>query len=262
MQTLWQDLRFSARMLMKQPGFTLIAVVTLALGIGANTAIFSLLDQVMLRRLPVERPEELVVLRSPGPMRGHVSTDGDSATSFSYPMYKGLRENNAVFAGLLARYPIPLSVSFGGQTERADGELVSGNYFETLGVRPAMGRVFSLEDDKTPGAHPVAVLSYGYWTRRFAQNPSTLNQTLLINGHQLTVVGVARAGFNGVQVGQSPDVFIPVTMKEQMTPNWKGLENWNDYWLAVIGRLKPGFTREQAEAGVLPAYHALLAEHL
>ena len=262
MQTLWQDLRYGARMLLKQPGFTLIAVLTLALGIGANTAIFSLLDQVMLRRLPVERPDELVVLRSPGPMRGHVSTDSDNATSFSYPMYKNLREKNAAFAGLLARYAIPLSVSFGGQTERADGELVSGNYFETLGVRPAIGRVFSLEDDRTPGAHQVAVLSFGYWTRRFAQNPSVLNQTLLINGHQLTVVGVARAGFSGVQVGQSPDVFIPLTMQEQMTPNWKGLEDWNNYWLAIIGRLKPGFTREQAEAAVLPTYQALLAEQL
>ncbi len=262
MQTLWQDLRYGARMLLKQPGFTLIAVLTLALGIGANTAIFSLLDQVMLRRLPVERPDELVVLRSPGPMRGHVSTDSDNATSFSYPMYKNLREKNAAFAGLLARYAIPLSVSFGGQTERADGELVSGNYFETLGVRPAIGRVFSLEDDRTPGAHQVAVLSFGYWTRRFAQNPSVLNQTLLINGHQLMVVGVARAGFSGVQVGQSPDVFIPLTMQEQMTPNWKGLEDWNNYWLAIIGRLKPGFTREQAEAAVLPTYQALLAEQL
>ncbi len=262
MQTLWQDLRYGARMLMKQPGFTLIAVITLALGIGANTAIFSLLDQVMLRRLPVEKPDELVVLRSPGPIRGHGSTDSDIATSFSYPMYKNLREKNAAFAGLLARYAIPLSVSFSGQTERADGELVSGNYFETLGVRPAIGRVFSLEDDRTPGAHPVAVLSFGYWARRFAQNPSVLNQTLLINGHQLTVVGVARAGFSGVQVGQAPDVFIPLMMKEQMTPNWKGLENWNDYWLALIGRLKPGFTREQAEAAVLPTYQALLAEQL
>ncbi|MDQ3009091.1 MAG: ABC transporter permease [Acidobacteriota bacterium] len=264
MGTILQDLRYGARMLLKKPGFTLIAVATLALGIGANTAIFSLLDQVMLRRLPVEKPDELVVLRSPGPMRGHVSSDSsDSFTSFSYPMYNALREKNAVFAGLMARYAIPLSVSFSGQTERAAGELVSGNYFEVLGVRPAMGRVFSLEDDKLAGAHPVAVLSHGYWTRRFGANPSVLNQTLLINGHQLTVVGVARAGFGGVQTGQRPDVFIPMTMQAQMMPGQdKRLTDWNDYWIAVIGRLKPGETSAQAEAGVLPLYQSLLVEQL
>lgn len=262
MQTFLQDLRYGARMMRKQPGFTLLAVFTLALGIGANTAIFSLLDQLMLRRLPVEKPDELVVLRSPGPIRGHGSSDSDIATSFSYPLYKGLRERNEVFSGLLARYAIPLSVSTKGQTERASGELVSGNYFEVLGVRPALGRVFSLEDDKLAGAHPVAVLSYGYWTRRFGNDPAVLNQQLLINGHSLTVVGVARAGFYGVQIGQSPDVFIPLTMKAQMTPNWDGLEDWNDYWIALVGRLKPGLTPQQGEAGVLPTYHALLAEQL
>ena len=262
MQTLLQDLRFGVRMLLKQPGFTALAVFTLALGIGANTSIFSLLDQVLLRRLPVEKPDELVVLRSPGPIRGHGSSDSDIATSFSVPMYKGLRDNNQVFSGLLARYAIPLSISAKGQTERADGELVSGNYFETLGVRPALGRVFTLEDDKQIGAHPVAVLSYGYWTRRFGNDPSILNQQLLINGHQLTIVGVARAGFAGVQVGQMPDVFIPLMMKHQMTPNWEGLDDWNDYWIALIGRLKPGLTAQQAEAGILPTYGALLAEQL
>ncbi len=262
MESILQDLRYGVRSLLKKPGFTLIAVITLALGIGANTAIFSLLDQVMLRRLPVERPDELVVLRSPGPQRGQVSTDGDSATSFSYQMYKGLRERSTVFAGLLARYAIPLSVSFSGQTERAAGELVSGNYFEVLGVRPAMGRVFSLEDDKQAGAQPVAVLSHGYWTRRFGQNPSVLNQTLLINGHQLTVVGVAREGFSGVQTGQRPDVFIPLAMQAEMMPGRDRLENWNSYWLGLIGRLKPGLTPAQAEAGVLPTYQALLTEQL
>src|SRR5262249_423083 len=222
---------YSTRMLVKTMGVTVVAVVTLALGIGANTAIFTLIDQVMLRQLPVERPEELVVLRSPGPMRGHVSTDSDQAESFSFLMYKNLREKNTVFSGLLARYAISLSVSSQGQTERASGELVSGNYFEVLGVKPALGRVFSLADDQNFGAHPIAVLGYGYWSRRFGQNPSVLNQTILVNGHSLTVVGVARAGFTGVQVGQIPDVFIPLSMKAQMTPNWNGLDKWNDYWL-------------------------------
>lgn len=262
MQELIQDVRYGARMLLKNPGFTFIAVFTLALGIGANTAIFSLLDQVLLRRLPVERPAELVILRSPGPLRGHASSDGDIATSFSYPMYQRLREKNEVFAGLLARYAIPLSVSTRGQTERANGELVSGNYFETLGVKPVLGRVFNPADEQTPGGHPVAVLSYGYWERRFAKDSAILNQNILVNGHSLTVVGVSRAGFNGVQAGQTPDIFIPVMMKAQMTPNWDGLRNWNDYWMALLGRLRPGMSAQQAEAGILPVYHAALEAQL
>ncbi len=260
MQTFWQDLRFGVRMLFKKPGFTFIIIATLALGIGATTAIFSLFDQVMLRRLPVERPDELVILRAPGPARGRMSSDGDNATSFSYRMYKGLRERNAMFANLLARYAIPLSVSASGQTERASGELVSGNYFATLGVAPALGRTFTLDDDQQLGAHPLAVLSHAYWLRRFGGAATVLNQTILVNGHSLTVVGVTRAGFNGVQVGQSPDIFVPLTMAKQMMPNRDGMEDWNDFWLAVIGRLKPGFNAAQAEAAVLPIYQALLAE--
>jgi predicted permease len=260
MKNIVQDLRFSARMLYKTLGVSVIAAITLALGIGANTAIFTLLDQVMLRRLPVEKPQELVLLRSQGPMRGSISSDSDQYTSFSYPMYKALREKNSVFAGLIGKFGVSLSLSMGGQTERASGELVSGNYFEVLGVKPALGRVFSFEDDKLAGAHPIAVLGHAYWTTRFGRNPSALNQTILVNGHTLTIVGVAQAGFNGVQVGSSPDVFIPLSMKAQMTPNWDGLENWNDYWLPLIGRLKPGMSREQAVAGLLPTYRGLLEE--
>src|SRR6266508_2147529 len=263
MQTLWQDLRYGARMLLKSPGFTVIAVLTLALGIGANTAIFSLTDQILLRRLPVERPEELVVLRSPGPRTGRVWSDGDSAASFSYPMYKALRDRGGdVFSGLLARFAIPLSVAGVGQTERADGELVSGNYFEVLGVRPALGRVFNQEDDRTPGAHPVVVLSYAYWTRRFGADPAILNKALTVNGTLMTVIGVSREGFRGVQVGQTPDVFIPMMMKAQMTPGSNGLDDHEDYWLAIIGRLKPGTSRAQTEEAVRPSYHSILEEEL
>ncbi len=137
-------------------------------------------------------------------------SDGDNgAGSFSYPLYKELRDRNQVFAGLLARFAVSLSVAGHGQTERAEGELVSGNYFEVLGVRPALGRVFTSDDDRVPGGHPVIVLSHGYWMRRFGADPGILNQTLVVNGALMTVVGVARAGFNGVQVGQTPDVFHP-----------------------------------------------------
>ena len=262
MDTLLQDLRYGARVLIKNPGFTVVAVLTLALGLGANTAIFSLTDQILLRLLPVDKPEELVVLRSPGPKNGRVWADGDGSASFAYPFYKDLRDKDSVFAGLLARFAVSLSVAGEGQTERANGELVSGNYFDVLGVRPAMGRVFADDDNRVPGGHPLVVLSYGYWTRHFGADAGILNKTLIVNGVSMTVVGVARAGFNGVQVGQTPDMFIPITMKAQMTPNWDGLNDQRDYWLAIIGRLKPGVSREQAESAVAPVYSQVIEEEL
>src|SRR5262249_14323417 len=150
---------------------------------------------ILLRRLPVERPEELVVLRSPGPRPGRVWSDGDSAASFSYPVYKALRDRGGdVFLGLLARFAIPPSAPAIGQSERAAGELVSGNYLEALGVRRALGRVFNQEDDRTPGAHPVVVLSHAYWTRRFGADPAILNKALTVNGTLMTVIGVSREG--------------------------------------------------------------------
>jgi predicted permease len=262
MDTFWQDFRYGIRTLVKNPGFTVVAVLTLALGLGANTAIFSLTDQILLRLLPVENPKELVVLRSPGPKQGRVWSDGDGASPFSYPLYKEVRDNNNVFSGVLARFAVSLSVAGEGQTERANGELVSGNYFEVLGVRPAMGRVFTQEDDQVAGAGQVIVLSYGYWTRHFGADSGILNKTLIVNGTGMTVVGVARAGFTGVQVGQTPDIFIPITMKAQMTPNWDGLNDHKDYWLAMIGRLKPGLTPAQAEDTFAPVYHQILEEEL
>ena len=262
MDTLLQDLRYGIRMLLKSPTFTAVAVIMLALGIGANTAIFSLTDQVLLRQLPVRKPEQLVVLRSPGDKPGHTSSDGDDAASFSYPLYRALREHNPALSGLLASYAVPLNIAGQGSTERARGELVSGNYFELLGVPPALGRVFSLQDETVPGANPVAVLSYGYWARRFGRNPSILNQQLTVNGTLLTVVGVARAGFTGVQIGQVPDVFVPLTMKPQMTPNWNGLESPNDHWLAIIGRLQPGLTPARAQVALQPVYHSVLLSEL
>src|SRR6202171_462884 len=262
MRAIWQDIRFGARVLAKHPGFTFIPILTLALGIGANTAIFSLVSQVLLRRLPVQNPSELVILRSPGPMRGHVWSDGDEAQSFSYPMYKGLRDTNSVFSGILARFAIPASIASRGQTERGGGELVSGNYFDVLGVRPAVGRLFTLDDDKVPGAQPVVVLSHAYWTRRFGGDRSVLNQTLLVNNTEFTIVGVAQAGFTGIQVGQSADIFVPLMMKGQVTPERNGLNDWNDHYLALMGRRKPGMTLAQTEAAINAAYRPLLQEQL
>ena len=258
MGVLLQDARYAFRMLAKSPGFTLVAILTLSLGIGANAAIFSVMDQVLLRLLPVQKPEELVVLRSPGPNPGRNWSDGDVGVAFSYPMYKDLRDHNPVFSGLLARFAIQASVSGQGQTELANGELVSGNYFEVLGVQPALGRVLTSQDETAAGANPETVLSYGYWERHFGRDPGILNKQLVVNGVSMTVVGVVAPGFFGVQVGQTPDIFIPITMKAQMTPNWDGLADRKDHWLAMLGRLKPGMSLPKAEAGIAPEYSAVL----
>ena len=262
MQNVWKDITFGLRMLAKSPGFTAIAVITLALGIGANTAIFSLMNQILLRQLPVKNPNELVVLRAPGPATGHISSDGDSAESFSYPMYKGLRDNNTVFSGILARNNFSASVSNHGQTDRASGELVSGNYFEVLGVQPAVGRVFSQDDDRVPGGQPVVMLSHSYWQRHFGGDPSVLNKVLLINNVEMTVVGVAQAGFFGVQVGKTPDIFVPLMMTQQMAQYGETLDGWNNYWMKVLARRKPGISEQQAEAGINTTYKPLLEEQL
>ncbi len=262
MQNLWKDIQFGLRMLAKSPGFTAIAVITLALGIGANTAIFSLMNQVLLRELPIQNPDELVILRAPGPATGHISSDGDSTESFSYPMYKGLRDTNSVFSGILARYGFSASVASHGQTDRASGEVVSGNYFEVLGVRPAIGRVFSQEDDRVPGAQPVVVLSHSYWTRHFGGDPSVLNKVLLVNNVEMTIVGVSQPGFTGVQVGKTPDLFVPMMMTQQMTQYGETLDKWNDYWMTLLARRKPGISDKQAEAGINAVYKPLLEEQL
>src|SRR5712692_8991238 len=260
MQTVWQDVRYGLRMLGKNPSFTAIAVLTLALGIGANTAIFSLLNQVMLRRLPVRNPEELVMLKSPGPKRGHVWSDGDDSEIFSYPLYKGLAKSSSVFEGALARFQFAANIASRGQTDRGSGELVTGNYFDVLGVRPALGRVLTPADDDVQGAHPVLVLSHAYWTQHFGGDAGVLNHTILVNNTEMTIVGVAQAGFTGIQVGQTPDIFVPMTMKGQMTPIRNGLDEWNDSFLAVFARRKPGVSVEQAQAGINVDYPGLLEQ--
>jgi putative ABC transport system permease protein len=260
LQTLWQDVRYGLRMLAKSPGFTAIAILTLALGIGANTAIFSILNQVLLRRLPVRNPNELVILKSPGPKRGHVWSDGDDSEVFSYPLYKGLAKNSAVFDGVIARYEFPASIASHGQTDRGSGELVTGNYFDVLGVRPALGRTLTPADDDVQGAHPVVVLSHAYWARHFGGDEGVLNQTILVNNTEMTIVGVTQAGFAGIQVGQTPDIFVPMTMKGQMTPIRNGLDDWNDSFLAVLARLKQGVSVERAQAGINAEYGPLLEQ--
>jgi predicted permease len=248
------DLRDALRGIAKNPGFSIVVVATLALGIGANTAIFSLFDQIALRRLPVERPEELVALDGPGPDVGR----RENEHTFSVPMYRDFRDRNSVFSGVLARYGTSFTVADGGSAERVEGELVSGNYFEVLGVGAALGRTFTQADDRVPGGHPVAMLGYGYWRRRFAADPMVLNRTLTVNGHPLTVVGVAPPGFYGTELGNSPDVFVPLAMKAQMTPTWDDLDNRRSRWVNVLARLAPGVSREQAETAINGLYRQIL----
>ena len=268
LETFLQDTRYALRIMKKSPAFTCVAILTLALGIGANTAIFSVMRQVLLQRLPVSHPEELVLLYSPGPRDGHVSSDeGDGSESFSYPMYLDLRDKNSVFSGLAAKADFPISISVRGQTERASAELVSGNYFDVLHVLPALGRLIEPGDSTAPDTSPVVLLSYPYWQKRFGSDPSILNQSVLVNDRSMTVVGVLQSGFNGIQPGLISDLYVPITMKAFITPaeengNHRGLMNRSDYWVKVIGRMKPGISREQAAAGILPTYHALLDSEL
>jgi len=251
------DLRFAIRTLLRSPLFTAVAVLSLALGIGANTSIFSLLDQVLYRSLPVRDPKSLVVLHVEDHSPGRTSSDNNESV-FSYPMYQDLRDRGSVFRGVIARAGTAVSVSWNGQTERAQAELVSGNLFPVLGVAAAVGRSFTPEDDGAPGAHPVVMLSHDYWVRRFGGEPGVLNLKVAVNGHPMVVVGVAPAGFRGVLSGQSPEVFVPLAMKREVTPTWDGLTDRRTRWLNILARLAPGVPPQRAQAAMQTVYQPIL----
>jgi predicted permease len=252
------DFRYALRTLLKAPAFTIVVVLTLALGIGANTAIFSLTDQVLLRMLPVKSPEQLVVLDGPGAFRGRTFNNG----TFSYPMYRDFRDQNTVFDGVIARFPAALTLLANGQAERVNGELVSGNYFDVLGVRAHIGRTFAPDDDRTPGGHPVAVLSHAFWMRRFAGDRAVLNRTITLNSLPMTIVGVAAPGFSGIVIGEAPDVMVPVMMKARMTPTWDDLLSRTSRWLTIMARLKPGVSATRAEAAMNVVYRQINEQEL
>lgn len=255
-------LRLAVRTLSKTPFVTAVAVVSLALGIGANTAIFSMFNRILLQPLPVPDTQALVNLGAPGPKPGQTSCNqaGDCADTFSYPMFRDLERLQTVFAGLAAHRVFEANVAARGQTLSATALQVSGSYFPTLGLTPAMGRLLTPDDDRAPGAHPVAVLSHGFWTSHFGQDPGVLNDAITVNGTTLTVVGVSARGFEGTTLAGRPDLFVPISMREVLTPGWKGFDNRRNYWAYVFGRLKPGTTIEQARAMMEPTYRAIITD--
>ena len=254
------NFKLAFRTLFKSPFITLVAIVSLALGIGANSAIFSLFDQMLLRPLPVPNPEELVNFQTPGPKPGSQSCGqaGDCDEIFSYPMFRDLERAQTSFTGLAAHRNFGASLGYQGTSLSGEGLLVSGGYFPVLGLNPALGRLLTPEDDKTIAGHFVVVLSYDYWRNRFELNPNVLNETLVVNGQAMTVVGVTPRGFNGTTLGQNPDVFVPLTMRGLVNPGFNGFENRRQYWAYVFGRLKPGISREQATVAINGPYRAIL----
>jgi predicted permease len=246
------DIRYALRRMTQSPVFAAVVVLTLALGIGANAAIFSLLDQVLLQSLPVANPDQLVVLSA------YDAKEPVLDSSFSYPMYQDLRDRNAVFSGVIARGGTQMNVSYGDQTERVRGELVSGNFYEVLGVRPWTGRLFTQEDDRTPGAHPVAVLSYRFWESRFNKDPNLIGKTILINEHPVTVLGVTPPGFYGVDLTNNPDVRVPLMMTPVFNPlPPTRLQSRRHQWLSVMARRKADVSPEQAQASLSVTYQQI-----
>jgi putative ABC transport system permease protein len=235
------------RGLRRSPLFSTVAILSLALGIGANTAIFTLIDQILLRKLPVKAPDELVMLYQ----RGNHNGNNMGGRMHSYPIYQDFQKRAEPLAEALCRRLVPASLSIDNRTERVEAELVSGNFFSMLGVTPALGRVFnSEEDDQVYQGHPVVVLSYDYWVSRFASDPTVLGKKILVNDYPMTIVGVSARGFAGIDPAQSPQIRVPVLMKPVMLPDWPWLhmDDRRSRWVQVFARLKPGYTVESAKA--------------
>jgi predicted permease len=254
------NLKLALRTLFKAPFVTAVAIVSLALGIGANAAIFSFFNEMLLRPLPVLEPTRLVNLGAPGPKPGSQSCNqaGSCDIVFSYPMFRDLERVQTVFAGLAAHRLFGANLSYRNQTLSGEGLLVSGSYFPVLGITPALGRLIAPQDDPKIGEAQVAVLSHAYWTSRFDRNPNVVNDTLIVNGRHLTIVGVAPEGFNGTTLGARPQVFVPITLRGSMQPGFNQFDNRRSYWAYLFGRLKPGVSLEQARQQLNPQYRAIV----
>jgi putative ABC transport system permease protein len=256
------NLKLALRRLVKTPFVSLVAIVSLALGIGANAAIFSLFDQTLLRPVPVARSFELVNLSAPGPKPGSNSCGqaGSCEEIFSYPMFRDLERLQTVFTGIAAHVGFGANIAYHGQTLNGQGMLVSGSYFGVLGLQPALGRLLTTDDDRNIGGHFITVLSHDYWTTALGSNPAVLNDTIIVNGQALTVVGVAPRGFSGTTLGSQPHLFVPLTMRGSMLPGWKGFEDRQTYWAYLFARRKPGVTLEQARASLNGVYRPIITD--
>jgi predicted permease len=248
------DLRFAIRTFRSSPVFTGVALLSLALGIGANTAIFTLVDQLMLRLLPVTHPEQLVTLWGRGDHYG----GNNGPQKLSYPMYCDFRDKNQVFEGMFGSWDTAFNLSFNGRTERIAGQMITGTYFPVLGVGASLGRLIGPDDDRLNAGNPVVVLSYRYWTTRFSADPGVIGQKLIVNGYPMTIIGVSQAGFEGTDPANSPAIRIPVTTLALLEPKTDNLTNRRYRWLNSFGRLKQGETLEQARAGLQPLFRQVI----
>jgi predicted permease len=261
MRTILADLKFVLRSLGRNPSLVAAAVLSLALGIGANTAIFTLTDQILLRTLPVKEPRRLVLFEWAGRFIGGSSRGYEN--SFAYPTYVELRDGNpGVFTGIAARYEDSVDIADKGLAQRGVAELVSGNYFEVLGVQAAIGRTLTPDEDRVKDGEPYAVISYEYWQRRFGGDAVVLNHAIEINGHPMTIIGVAERGFSSFEPMSPADVFVPLAMKTVVTPTWDDRARRNSIWLKVFGRLKPGVDPKAAQSAMAIPYHSVLENDL
>ena len=253
-------LKHAFRTILKTPFVTAVAVLSLALGIGANAAIFSVFNQVLLRPLPVREPSQLVNLAAPGPKSGSLSCGnaGGCDLVFSYPMFRDLQREQKVFTEMAAHRTFGANLAFGGQTATGEGVLVSGSYFPLLGVQPALGRLLSPEDDRSVAQSPVVVLSHAYWVTRFDANSDVIDKTMIVNGHSLTIVGVAPRGFEGTTLGIQPRVFVPITLRGLMEPGFNQFHNRRSYWVYVFARLRPGTALDEARTGINAPYRNII----
>jgi predicted permease len=257
-QVVMRDLRLAFRTLLKSPFVTAVAILSLALGIGANTAIYSMFEQLLLRPLPVNAPDRLVNLSAPGPKPGSTSCNmaGDCEQVFSYPMYRDLeREPGSPWAGLAGHRLFSANLAYQGSTVNGDGVYVSGSYFPLLGIGPARGRLLGPADDQTIGAHPVVVLSHSFWEGRLGSDPA-MNSTIIVNGQAATIVGVAWRA-SGATLGPA-GVFVPITMRQVLSPTFDAWENRRNYWVYAFGRLQPGATMAQAQSALNASYRRIV----
>lgn len=258
-----QDVRYALRAFRRAPGFSAVAVLTLALGIGANAAVFSLYHQLLIRPLPVPHPDQLVNLVSPGPRSGPTSCGsiGECEAVFSYPMFRDLERVQTVFTGIAAHRDVDVNLSHGDRTTQGQGLFVSGSYFDVLALHPALGRLLGMTDDRVVGNAAVVVLSHACWQSQFGGRSDVLNERVVINGEPLTIVGVAPEGFTGTTVGMTPDVFLPMTLRWRLAPDPRSPpDNRRAYWVYLFARLKPGVPIEQAQSAIDPRYRAIITD--